>query len=355
LLSLADAEAQIGGALTPLRTIALQSAASCVPPPVGVTPYVFLRQDRRRAYPVVQDIPVLLIPEMLGIDGDQRAFDLRDGRYAESYAEMTVYNQVAIQGSENIEQSEAYQIIAPLLAAPHEQLKSFPQPPTTWLDAVYDCASQWDAYSHVAPIRGKRVLQLGGKGTHAVKFLLAGARETWVLSPMIGELVYCKQLGLVAGVSDRLKSVAGIAEELPFPDGFFDAIYSGGCFHHTETALALPEISRVLRDGGTFCAVDPWRTPVYGLGKAMFGQREVAHCHPLTNRRLEELPGAFRRFQIVNHGALVRYPLLVLNKLGLTISMKTGWRASRIEDFCSDLLPGFRSLMGGSVALLCTK
>jgi len=123
------------------------------------------------------------------------------------------------------------------------------------IDAVYDCGGQWDAYNHLAPIRGKRVLQVGGKGIHAIKFILAGVKEAWLLSPMIGEL-----------------------------------------------------INKV-----------------------------------------------FSNFKIIHHGALLRYPLLVLNKFGVTISINTAWRANRLDDFVSDLLPGFRNIMGGSVSLICKK
>ena len=33
----------------------------------------------------------------------------------------------------------------------------------------------------------KRVLQVGGSGSHAVKFLVAGAAEAWLITPMHGE------------------------------------------------------------------------------------------------------------------------------------------------------------------------
>lgn len=355
LFTLADAEAKVGGKLLPLRTTISSDSSPNVPAPIGATQAVFLREDLLCAYPFIDGIPVLLRPEMLGIDGQQRDFNLKDGKYAESYAEMATYNKVAIEESKNIKQSECYRTIEPVLKAAREQLDFFPNSRDVWIDTVYDCGGQWDAYSHIAPIHGKRILQLGGKGTHAVKFLLAGAREAWVVSPMIGELICCKRLGTAAGVSAHLHCVAGIAEEMPFVDGYFDAVYSGGCVHHMETPLAFPEISRVLCEGGKFCAVDPWLTPVYGLGIRIFGQRESAHCHPLTNKRLEPLNKVFSDFQVIHHGAMMRYFLLVLNKLGITISIDTGWHINRIDDFLSGLVPGFRKLMGGSVALLCTK
>ena len=354
LFSLSDAESKIGGKLIPIRSTNAGTFSN-IPDPIGVTQEVLLRNDRLCAYPVIDGIPVLLVPEILSINGQQRVFDFNDARYAESYAEMDIYNKVAIGESSYIEKSEAYKIIEPLLTTSQSQIKSFPNPPNIWIDAIYDCGGQWDAYKHMSPLHGQRILQLGGKGIHAIKFLLAGAKDVWVLSPMIGEIMCSESLGKISCVSDRLHGVTGIAEEMPFMDGFFDAIYSGGCVHHMVTSIALPEISRVLCKGGKFCAVDPWHTPVYGLGKIIFGQRESAHCHPLTKKRIEPLSQVFSDVQVIHHGALMRYPLLVMNKIGFMVSIEASWRINQIDDFISDLLPGFRNYMGGSVSVLCTK
>lgn len=354
LLTLAEAESRMAEKLLPLR-IKSQGISSDAPAPIGVTREVLLRKDLLCAYPVVDGIPVLIVPEMLGISSLQRDFDLKDRRYAEPYAEMDIYNKVAIEELKDIKGSEAYKIIEPLLGASRELFDSFPNPPSLWIDAVYDCGGQWDAYNHIAPMHGKRVLQIGGKGIHAIKFILTGAEEAWLLSPMLGELYFANALAVTVGVADKLHCVMGIAEEMPFMDGFFDAVYSGGCVHHMETTLALPEIFRILCEGGKFSAVDPWHTPVYDLGKRIFGQRESAHCHPLTSESIEPLNKVFNDVQVIHHGALLRYPLLVLNKCGVTISINTAWRASRFDDLVAGLLPGFRDLMGGSVALICTK
>lgn len=354
VLSLSEAKAKINGTLLPLRTVCATTQASPVMP-IGATEKVLLRTDLRRAYPVVEDIPVLLVPEMLGEEGQQRDIDLGNVKYAEAYAEMESYNKVAIEESKSIERSESYKVIEPLIKTSRDHENSFPSHRKNWIDAVYDCAGQWDAYNHMTPLQGKRILQLGGKGIHAVKFLLAGASSAWVASPIVGELLCARRLASVAGVSDRLYCVAAIAEETPFMDEFFDLIYSGGCFHHMEAALALPEISRILKNGGSFCAVDPWLTPVYGFGKRVFGQRESAHCHPLTNKRIELLGKFFKDYRVIHHGALFRYPMLLLDKFGFSTPISMAWPISKVDDFVADLLPGFRNVMGGSVSLLCKK
>ena len=104
-----------------------------------------------------------------------------------------------------------------------------------------------------------------------MKWLLAGAAEAWVMTPMLGE-VYCSiALAKEAGVVDRLRCVVGVAEEIPLAGDMFDAIYSGGCVHHMTTELAMPEIARVLKSGGRFASADPWRAPLHSIGKKFLG------------------------------------------------------------------------------------
>src|SRR6185369_15696634 len=159
-----------------------------------------------------------------------------------------------------------------------------------WIDCVPDCKAQYNAYRYLGQIAGKRLLQLGGKGIHAVKWLLGGAAEAWVLTPMLGE-VYCSvALAKEAGVLDRLRCVVGVAEEIPLAENSFDGAYSGGCVHHMATELALPEIRRVLKPGGRFSSTDPWRAPLYKIGITIFGKQERnVFCRPLTAARVAPL------------------------------------------------------------------
>ncbi len=343
--TLAEAEADVGASLMPLRqTSSPQDYAE-----------VLLREDRQVAYPVVDGIPVLLVPEALGKPGGQVRCSPADPKYAEAYEEMDFYNRVATQEAEQIQTSDAYAAVAPVYQANPDQLSSFPDPAEIWLDSVYDCVSQWDAYDHLAPLSGKRMLQLGGKGIHAVKFLLCGAREAWVVSPMIGELRCARALAKVFGVADRLRCAVAIAEELPLRADSFDAVYCGGCLHHMVLDLAVKEVKRVLRAGGKFAAVEPWKTPLHTIGTRILGKRERSiHCRPLTRARVEPLYHVFREAKTTHHGTLTRYPLLALMKFGLSSSVSTVWRVSAIDDALCSRLPGMRR-WGSSIACLAVK
>jgi uncharacterized protein YbaR (Trm112 family)/ubiquinone/menaquinone biosynthesis C-methylase UbiE len=345
LHTLGEAEAKMQCRLAPLRGTSF----------FEVTSQVLVREDLKAAYPVVDGIPILLIPEILGNKNDQWEINMHDPKYSEAYEEMDFYNRFSIKEAEQINESDAYSIVEKIYKAKKTEIASFPSPKEVWIDAIYDCAAQWDAYNHIAPIKGKRILQVGGKGIHAVKFLIGGAEEAWVISPMLGEAYFTMALAKAFNVADRIHFAVSIAEELPFQSDLFDAAYSGGCLHHFVTKLALPEIARVLIKGGRFSAADPWRAPLHAIGTRIFGKRETAvHCHPLTKERIKPLCNEFEVSQIIQHGTITRYLMLALSKFGLNSSVSLVWQINKIDDAICSCIPGMRA-MGSSVVCLGAK
>lgn len=325
------------------------------PLPFGITSSMLVREDDLCAYPIVDGIPILLTPEQITASDRPQQFDLADQRYAEAYEEMTVYNEVASQESLAIKQSESYRSIEPVLRLNEEGRLAFPDPARAWIDVWPSGIAQYEAFRHLLPIRDKRVLQLGGKGIHAVKFLLAGAKEAWLVTPMLGEVLCSITLAREAGVVDRLRCAVGVAEELPLADELFDAVYSGGCVHHMVTQVAFPEILRVLKKGGRFSSVDPWRAPFYGIGIKVLGKRERnVYCRPLTRSRVAPLFSTFPEAMRIQHGTLTRYPAIALEKIGIRIPGNMMWRVSQLDDAICSLIPGMRKL-GSSVTLCATK
>jgi uncharacterized protein YbaR (Trm112 family) len=351
----------------PLRAMPLEQAKAALgstelvprsnaePAPFGVTSTLMVRSDNACAYPVVDGIPILLAPEQITPADRAQTFDLRDVKYAEAYEEMTHYNQVAKAEAAAIRKAEAYRMVEPVLRLPPDQRGTCPEPKASWIDCVPDCKAQYEAYRYLEPFAGKRVLQLGGKGIHAVKSLLAGAKEAWVLTPMLGE-IYCSiALAKEAGVFERLRCAVGVAEEIPLVDNTFDAVYSGGCVHHMTTELAMPEIARVLKPGGRFSCMDPWRAPFYSIGIKVFGKREVnVYCRPLTQARVAPLFTSFKQAKKEQYGTLTRYPAIALMKLGIHLPFRVMWQLYRIDDAVCSCIPGLRGY-GSGVALFGTK
>jgi SAM-dependent methyltransferase/uncharacterized protein YbaR (Trm112 family) len=332
--------------LTAMTLAAAQDAAGPLCPrkktPFGATKMVLLREDHKAAYPIVNEMPILLVPEALTTEPVE--YDLRDRRWSEAYEEMDFYNISAADIAGNISQALVDRLVNQAAAA------AFPYP--EWLDAPYDAASQLDAFRYLGTVKGQRVAQLGGKGVHAVKSLLAGAQEAWLLTPMHQEAAFAYELARQTGVASRFHTVVAIAEQMPFPDEAFDAIYAGGCLHHMSTDFAGPEIRRVLVKGGRFAAVEPWDTAAHQFGTRAFGKREVnVYCRPLDEERLRPLELAFNQVEIRHHGPILRY--LALGLLKVTkheISTRLGLWLARADDALP--LPAH---LGGSVAVLATR
>jgi SAM-dependent methyltransferase/uncharacterized protein YbaR (Trm112 family) len=346
LVPLDEAEREVGhgGPLQEPRAIGYK--------PVGRTPMMLLRADGRGAYPVADGFPVLRSPEMLTPPDTHRVVDVTVPPYAEAYAEMAHYDRCGRADAEAVATSTALRDMRRLMRLTTAERADFPDPPGRWLDAKYELGAQYDAFRHMRPMDGARVLQLGGSGLHAVRFLLAGAREAWLASPMTGELVFAAALARECGVADRLHCVAGLAEELPFVDQTFDVVYSQGCVHHWVVPLAGPECVRVLRDGGRMAAVEPWRGPFYGVGTKVLGKRDRnVKCVVLTAERITEPFGQLEEFRVLHHGALTRYVLLALSKAGLKFSRRAVWRITRLDDAITRLVPRL-SETGSSVAIL---
>lgn len=300
---------------------------------------VLLRSDCAAAYPILREVPILLSPEVLTRDGP--APDLHDPRWAEAYQEMGFYNLSADEMLADVER-EAVQVRR-LRGAIDEG----------WIDAPYDAAAQMEAFERISPLRGKRVLQLGGTGSKAVRFLVAGADEAVLITPMLGEVVYARRLAEACGVAERFTGVVGVAEQMPLSDASVDAIYAGGCLHHMATQFVSTEITRVLAPGGAFVAVEPWRTALHAVGTWLIGKREAnAYCRPLNADRLAPLRREHGpNLEVRHHGPLLRYAALGWMKVRKRqIGSAAGLRLARWDD----RLP-LPDRMGGSVTVLISR
>ncbi len=239
---------------------------------------------------------------------------------------------------------------------------AFPSPASRWLEATYDITAQEQVFRHIAPLSGTTAVQVGGKGTHALRFLLAGAQKTALVTPVLGEALLAVALARRLGLSERFQPIVGIFEELPIADASVDVVFSGGSLHHTITDMALAEAARVLRSGGRFGCFDPWRSPFYKIGTSLLGKREPGvFCRPINAERLRSLSKCFGEVRVTRHGALTRYPLLALKKVGISFTAddESGYsafthRLMSADDFLASIFPPIRPLCS-SVSICATK
>jgi len=344
LVALDEATERLGVAPVALRTNALKDA-----PPVGPTQFVMITEELA-IYPVVDSVPVLLEPERLGRPADMRTFDLEHAAFHEAYLEMNFYNQIASSRMAVITESEDYRELTKI-ATFEESHQEFPRPPQRWIDAPHDGTAQLDAYQAIAPLAGKHAVQAGGKGLHALKFLMAGASQATLLTPMVGEAMFGMALAAEFGFEDRFQAIVSVAERMPFTSASVDAVFAGGCAHHFTMDLAMPEVHRILASNGVFVAVEPYRAPLYNIGTRVFGKREPnAFCSPMSDDRIRPMFEAFSSSEVNHHGTFFRYPLIVASKLGLNLPISTLMKIYKLDNWLADKTATRRH--GSSIALI---
>jgi SAM-dependent methyltransferase len=193
--------------------------------------------------------------------------------------------------------------IHPGLEISEEMKQKFPHPLSMWVGRP---SYLWE-YEHLAPMKGKTVLQLAGTATHVIKFILAGASVGFCIDPSIETLKVGRKRAEIYGASDKIYFVHGIAERLPFPDNFFDVVYGGSVLHHTLLDQSAQEIYRVLKPGGRASFHEPLEGyTLAGLARKYLpypGKGDEGVDYPLTYSVVESYikrfdAGQYREFEL---------------------------------------------------------
>lgn len=108
----------------------------------------------------------------------------------------------------------------------------------------------------LGPVKARSVLELGCGGAQwSVALRDRGAR-------VVGLDLSTAQLAHARGAAATLPLVQASADRLPFSDNCFDIVFCDhGAMSFVDPHLTLPEVARVLRDGGrlAFCSTSPLR------------------------------------------------------------------------------------------------
>jgi SAM-dependent methyltransferase len=100
------------------------------------------------------------------------------------------------------------------------------------------------------PLEGDAaVLDLGAGTGKLTRVLAERYRDVTAVEPLENMRAMLERV--VPGVN----ALPGSAERIPLDDGSVDGVFAAQAFHWFETAVALPEIARVLRPGGVFAIV----------------------------------------------------------------------------------------------------
>ena len=290
-----------------------------------------IQRDKEVFYPIKEGIPLLLVSDGIHYNIEHYGAHTRCKEFEQ------ISEQIFRESKANDFFSEVY-----LKNFTHDDLKqfaglrpgkslleqdttNFPEPMNLWADAGL---CQYYAYKFLTPCDKKCYLQLGGHGSHAIKFLLAGAKEAVTVDPSFKSLVYGRKLSNLFGVEKRCKPVRGGGEFIPYPDNYFDYIYAGGVLHHTDLRKTANELYRVLKKGGRGAFVEPLHGNFLyrALSKAYKDSRKIRFSdkegysvdHPLSYGDVNDFishfdRGSFREFRLFGMTSEILKNLLKLD------------------------------------------
>lgn len=122
----------------------------------------------------------------------------------------------------------------------------------------YMTPEQIFAYKEMGDLNGKRVLEIGaGIGINAIIMARSGA-EVFVMDIAEERLKVLKKIVSDHSLDDKIHVIQMQAENLAFPDEYFDVVYTKSVLIHTDLKIASHEIKRVLKDDGIGVFIEPF-------------------------------------------------------------------------------------------------
>jgi SAM-dependent methyltransferase len=174
-------------------------------------------------------------------------------------------------------------------------------------DADYLDHETWirPAFDLLGDVTGRRVLDYGcGHGMAAVVLARRGAAVTGI-DLSAGYVEEARRRAAANEVEAEFRQAD--AEQLPFPDGSFDAVWGNAILHHLDLRTVAAELWRILAPGGVAVFCEPWGgNPLFELARRYLpypGKHRTADERPLRAADLAPLREHFsvrvRGFQLL--------------------------------------------------------
>lgn len=154
------------------------------------------------------------------------------------------------------------------------------------------------AAKQLGEVRDKKLLNLGcGAGEEAIYFAKKGA-TVWAIDISSQMLKVAKKLATRFGLTKGITFKKDNAEDLSFPENYFDLIFGNSVLHHVNIEKAAKETYRVLKKGGKAVFIEPLiYNPLINY------YRKIAHCvrtpreHPLKFSDIDIFQRYFRTIE----------------------------------------------------------
>jgi len=105
-----------------------------------------------------------------------------------------------------------------------------------------------------------------GEGENAIIMAKGGAVRAYGMDISPYSIGVCKKIAEKEGLADKTDFKVMDAENLQFPDNFFDFIVCAGVLHHLDVKKAYPQLARVIKpDGIVICSEPLAYNPIFQL------------------------------------------------------------------------------------------
>ncbi|MBI5236570.1 MAG: class I SAM-dependent methyltransferase [Deltaproteobacteria bacterium] len=167
----------------------------------------------------------------------------------------------------------------------------------------------------IGGVKGLKILDYGcGNGWLSVQLAKAGADVCGI--DISGELIKkANDLKAKHGLSSNPIFHEMPAENLTFPDAYFDVIAGSAVLHHTELDAALKNIARVLKPGGRAVFIEPMNQNILlKIWRALTPRRRSKTERALGATELRLIKGAFPnvRFHFFDFSTIAAHGLLAV-------------------------------------------
>lgn len=152
--------------------------------------------------------------------------------------------------------------------------------------------------ARLGKLENKHVIDLGcGPGDFSI-FLARHGAQVEAVDVAASALEITQQRAEVNGVAERIQTHLMPAEQLDFPNAYFDWVLGFGVLHHVDLNLLGRELRRILKPGGRALFREPLGTnPFLEFVRRYLPYQNKYHSHyerPLTYDDIDALGRSFR-------------------------------------------------------------
>lgn len=195
---------------------------------------------------------------------------------------------------------------------------------------------------------GARLLDFGcGWGTITVMFASLGY-EVHGFDISENNIATTMQRAEQHAVADRVHARVGAAEQLEYPDAYFDVISGVDILHHVDIERSMAECHRVLRSGGYALFREPIHSPAFDLLRSSALVRRFFPASPSLDRHVTSDERKITRQEIDIITGVFPDATLEYSRVFSRLAVFAPRRSLQLEQLDHKLrgLPGMRHLSG---------